>query len=70
MDYGNANNPGLNNGNARFCPPLSTMRIQVSGQDYPSADGLNTADMLMLQSYTEQIENVTTNTSYEKYASY
>lgn len=68
---GNANvlYKGLTN-NARFAPLFTHMRIQVSGQDYPSADGLNSADVAELMAYTETVDGMSVGVDLEKYASY
>ncbi len=46
------------------------MWIQVSGQDYPSADGLNSADVAELMAYTETVDGMSVGVTLEKYASY
>lgn len=55
---------------ARFCPPINAWRMQISGSDYPSADGLNSTDAAQIQYYTETIEGMSTGVSLNKYQFY
>ena len=65
-----ANNTGGIFSFARFCPLISTLRISVSGQEYPSADGLNNASATELKKYTEEMEKSKMQVSLDQYKSY
>lgn len=51
-------------------PPIGSLRIAVSGQDYPSADGLNNVTLSEMKNYVEQIEKVKVGCPLADYGSY
>jgi hypothetical protein len=51
-------------------PPLKELRLQISGKDFPSADGLNNVTIPEMKDYTEKIENVSVGVNMAAYGSY
>lgn len=54
----------------RFMPPIKELWLQISGKDFPSADGLNNVTLPEIKDYTERIENVSTGVNMAAYGSY
>lgn len=52
--------PNLASGGAWFMPLLKELRMRISGEDFPSADGLNNATPTELKNYTELVDGYST----------
>lgn len=55
-----ANDTNASSGGARFMPLLKELRMRISGEDFPSADGLNNATLTEMKNYTELVDGFST----------